>query len=79
MLFLFPALIFILLFGMALAYSRFHSAKGEEKEKCLYYTFPENLKDKQSPVPLVLILIIVGTVIWGFLYVFISGLMGRKI
>jgi hypothetical protein len=79
MLYLFPTLLFILLFGMALAYSHFRGSDLERKRDEITYTFPEGIQDRRSPFPLALILIIVGSVIWGFLYILVSGLMGRKI
>jgi hypothetical protein len=78
-LFLFPSLVFVFLFGMALAYSHFRRSGPEKKEGESYYVFPDGVEDRRSPFPLVLILIIVGSVIWGFMYILVSGLIGRKI
>ena len=78
-LFLFPTLVFIILFGLALAYSHFHTPEEEDRTGKITYVFPEGIEDRRSPFPLALTLIIVGTVIWGFLYILISGLVGRKI
>jgi hypothetical protein len=78
-LFLFPALVFIVLFGLALAYSHLRTEKGEKRAKETYYVFPENIEDRRSPFPLALTLIIVGTLIWGIAYILVSGLLERKI
>jgi hypothetical protein len=78
-LFLFPTLVFIVLFGLALAYSRFHTPKEENRTKEITYVFPDGIEDRRAPFPLALTLIIIGTVIWGFLYILVSGLLGRKI
>lgn len=78
-LFLFPALVFIIVFGLALAYSRFHTPKGGDSTEEIMYVFPDGIEDRRAPFPLALTLIIIGTVIWGFLYILISGLLGRKI
>jgi len=78
-LYLFPALVFVILFGLALAYSHFHTPKSEDRTKKIVYVFPEGIEDRRSPFPLSLTLIIVGTVVWAFLYILISGLIGRKI
>ncbi len=78
-LFLFPTLVFVILFGLALAYSHFHTPKAEGRARKITHVFPEGIEDRRSPFPLFLTLIIVGVVIWGFLYILISGLLGRKI
>jgi hypothetical protein len=44
-----------------------------------YYTFPEDIEDRQAPFPLSLILIIAGTVVWAFFYILVIGLWGVKI
>ncbi len=78
-LFLFPALVFIVLFGLALAYARLHTPKEEDRTKEIIYVFPDGIEDRRAPFPLALALIIIGTVIWGFLYILVSGLLGRTI
>ena len=78
-LFLFPTLVFIILFGLALAYAHFHTPKEEDRTRKITYVFPGGIEDRRSPFPLALMLIIAGTVIWGFLYILVSGLLGRKI
>jgi hypothetical protein len=78
-LFLFPSLVFVFLFGMALAYSHFRRSGPEKKENESFYVFPDGVEDRRSPFPLVLILLIVGSVIWGFMYILVSGLIGRRI
>ncbi len=79
MLYLFPTLVFIFLFGMALARSHFRGSDPERNGEKTYHIFPDGVEDRRSPFPLALILIIVGWVIWGFVYILVSGLMGRKI
>ena len=76
---LFPALVFVFIFGLALAYSHLRTEKGEKRAKETYYVFPENIQDRRSPFPLALSLIIAGTLIWGFLYILVSGILERKI
>jgi hypothetical protein len=78
-LFFFPALVFVILFGMALAYAHLRTARSEERFKLTLYVFPDAIKDRRSPFPLALILIIAGAVIWGFLYILAIGLLGTKI
>ena len=53
-LFLFPALVFIVLFGLALAYSRFHTPKEEDRTREIIYVFPDGIEDRRAPFPLAL-------------------------
>lgn len=78
-LYLFPALIFLLLFAAALAFMHFRGNDQEEKDQAIHYVFPGNIGEQNKPFPLVLSLVIAGTVIWGLGYIIISGLSGRLI
>lgn len=78
-LYLFPALIFLLLFAAALAYMHFRSKDHDKEEYPVHYVFPGDIGEQNKPFPLVLILVIAGTVIWGLGYIIISGLSGRLI
>jgi|WetSurMetagenome_2_1015567.scaffolds.fasta_scaffold858510_2 hypothetical protein len=74
-LYFFPTMVFIILFGLALRYSHF---RGNGKPEVLHH-FPDDLKEQKAPIPLALWLIIVGTVIWAFLYIFFTGMWEVKI
>jgi hypothetical protein len=78
-LYFFPAVLAILIFGLALGYVHFRTARSEDRMKRSYYTFPEDIEDRQAPFPLALTLIIAGTVVWAFFYILIVGLWGVKI
>jgi hypothetical protein len=78
-LYFFPAVLAILIFGIALGYVHFRTARSEDRMKRSYYTFPEDIEDRQAPFPLALTLIIAGTVVWAFFYILIVGLWGVKI
>jgi hypothetical protein len=75
----FPAVLAILVLGTALGYVHFRTARSEERMRRSYYTFPEDIEDRQAPFPLSLILIIAGTVVWAFFYILVIGLWGVKI
>ena len=77
--YLFPALIAVFLIGTALAYTHFRKRDSQEREKRVYHKFLGEIEDRQEPFPLVLILIIAGTVIWVFLYILFTGLLEVKI
>lgn len=78
-LYVFPTLIFMVIFGLALAYSHLKSDDAEERKKKIIYRFPEGIEDRNAPFPLAMILIIAGTIIWVFLYILAHGLLGIKI
>lgn len=79
MAYLFPTLIFIWIFGLALAYSHLESDDAEDRKRTIVYRFPENIEDRNAPFPLSMMLIIAGTVIWVFFYVLVTGLLEIKI
>ncbi len=79
MAYLFPTLIFMLVFGVGLAYSHLHSQDAEERKTRIIKRFAEDIEDRDAPYPLVMMLIIAGAVIWGFFYILMHGLLGVKI
>ncbi|MBL0712297.1 MAG: hypothetical protein JJV98_01235 [Desulfosarcina sp.] len=79
MLWFFPTLVFMVLFGVALAYTRFHGQDDTRRENEIIYRYPDGIEDRDVAFPLVMILIIVGTVIWAFFYILMHGLLGVKI
>ena len=78
-LFIFPTFIFIILFYAALSRSRFEKKDSEERERMIFHAYPEGIEARKSPFPLILILVIVGFLLWGFFYALGTGLLGVKI
>ncbi len=79
MLFIFPTLIFIIVFALALKYSYFKTDNAEDRKRTILNKYPEGIEDKNAPFPLAMTLIIVGTVLWAFFYILMHGLLGVKI
>jgi hypothetical protein len=77
--YVFLTLIFILIFGLALAYSHLESDDAKERMQKIIYRFPGGIEDRDAPFPLAMILIIAGTLIWMFFYILLTGLLGVKI
>ncbi len=75
----FPGLLFMLVFGVGLAFTHLRSADSERRKKEIIGRFPEGLLDRDAPFPLVMMLIIAGVVIWGFFYILMHGILGVKI
>ena len=78
-LYIFPALIFIMIFGLALARSYFKDAGSAERLTTIYGRYPDGIEDKNAPFPAALTLIIFGAVVWAILYILFTGLLGVKI
>lgn len=80
-LYFFPTLVFIILFGLGLAYVRFRvrGPEDEAREQRIIYRFPAGIEDRDAGFPLVMTLVLVGTLIWAFFYILMHGLLGVKI
>jgi hypothetical protein len=78
-LYVFPTLIFLVMFGLALAFSHLKSDDAEERKKKIIYRFPEEIEDRDAPFPLFMTLTIAGTVLWVFFYILGTGWLGVKI
>jgi CDP-diacylglycerol pyrophosphatase len=78
-LYLFPALVFVVIFAAALAYTHVRAQDSEERRNKVIERYPGGIEGRNAPFPLALILIIVGTVLWAFFYILLTGLLGVKI
>ena len=77
--YLFPTLIFVLVFGLALSYAFFRTKRSVEKANRVCHRFPEEIEERCGPFPIALALTIAGAIIWGFLYILVIGLLEVKI
>lgn len=77
--YVFPTLLFMLIFWVGLAGSHFHTRRSASRKNDIIYRFPTGIEDRNAPFPLMMILIIVGTVLWMFFYLLLHGLLGVKI
>jgi hypothetical protein len=78
-LYLFPAVVTIVLFAAGLGFYYLRREDSAEREKRIIEEYPGGIKGRDAPFPLVLLLIIVGTVIWALAYILFIGLLGVKI
>ena len=78
-LYLFPTLVFLIIFGLFLGYTHFHTKDSDERARRILYRFPGGIEDRNAPFPLAMTLTIVGTVLWGFFYILFHGLLGVRI
>ena len=79
MLYFFPALILIFLFAAALAFTIFQKRDSEERKKRIIETYLGEIEERNAPFPLIVSLIIIGTVLWLCLYILLTGVLGVKI
>ncbi|RJQ77924.1 MAG: hypothetical protein C4519_12890 [Desulfobacteraceae bacterium] len=79
MAYIFVGLLFLLVFGVGLAFAHFRDEHSERRKNEIIGRFPEEIQDRDAPFPLIMTLIIAGTVIWGFFYILMHGLLGVKI
>ena len=78
-LFLFPTLIFIIFFILAMSRARIHRKDSEERDRTVVHQYPGGIEARNAPFPLVLLLLIIGFLLWAFLYAFGIGHLGVKI
>ena len=78
-LFVFPTLIFMILLYLGLSRSHFMRKNAEERKRKIVHTYPADLKSRNSPFPLILVLIISGFLIWAISYTLLTGTLGEKI
>ena len=78
-LYVFPTIVFVIVFGLGLKFSRLKTARDEEKMTTITGRYPEDIEERNAPFPVVLILIIAGTLAWAFFYILMHGLLEVKI
>jgi len=77
--YLFPTLAFIALFVIGLGFYHFHRKDSAERERRIIEQYPGGIQGRNAPFPIVVYLIIAGTVIWVLAYILLIGGLGVKI
>jgi len=77
--YLFPTLVFILVFAAGLGYAHVPRKTSPERLAHIIENYPGGIEGRNAPFPLVVTLIIAGTVIWSLLYIVLTGLLKVKI
>ncbi|MBI5588996.1 MAG: hypothetical protein HY881_00795 [Deltaproteobacteria bacterium] len=75
----FPALLCVVLVGIALSFSHFRGNISEDRSIRVTGIYPDGIEERDAPFPLFLFLVILGTVLWGIGYIFMIGLTGEVI
>ena len=76
---LFPTLVFMVVFGVGLSFAHLKSSDSEERKKAVTGRYADDIEERNAPYPLIMMLIIAGTFIWGFFYIVMHGVLGVKI
>ena len=77
--YLFPAVALIALFVIGLGFYHFKSKDSAERETHIIENYPGGIQGRNAPFPIVVYLIIAGTVIWVLAYILLIGGLGVKI
>jgi hypothetical protein len=77
--YLFPALAFVVLFIIGLGFYHVHRKDSKARETRIIEQYPGDIQGRNAPFPLVLILTITGAIIFAFAYIVLIGVLGVKI
>ena len=77
--YLFPAVAFVVLFIIGLGFYHFQRKDSAERESRIIEQYPGGIEGRNAPFPLVVYLIIAGTVVWVLAYIILIGVLGVKI
>ena len=72
--YLLPALGFIVLFAIGLGFYHFRSKDAAERETRIIEEFPEGIQGRNAPFPAIAYLTIIGTIIWVLGYILTIGI-----
>jgi hypothetical protein len=77
--YLFPAIAFIALFIIGLGFYHFNRKDSAERESRIIERYPGGIEGRNAPFPLLVYLIVFGTIIWVLAYIIIIGVLKVKI
>jgi hypothetical protein len=78
-LYFFPTLAFILIFAAGLGYVTIRRGTSTDRLTRIIEEYPGGIEGRNAPFPMVVTLIIAGTVIWSLLYIVLTGVLKVKI
>jgi len=77
--YLFPAIAFIALFIIGLGFYHINRKDSAEREARIIERYPGGIEGRNAPFPIVIYLIIAGTIIWVVAYIILIGILGVRI
>jgi len=63
----------MILLYLGLSHSHFTGKNAEERKRKIVHRYPADLESRNSPFPLILLLIIAGFLIWTMCYTLLIG------
>jgi hypothetical protein len=78
-LYLLPAWAFILVFAAGLSFAHFRTKEADKRLSKIIEKYPGGIEGRNAPFPLILYMVIAGTVLWALAYILLIGLLGVKI
>ena len=77
--YLFPAIATIALFIIGLGFYHFNRKDSADRESRIIERYPGGIEGRDAPFPLLLYLIVAGTVVWVLAYILLIGFLKVKI
>ena len=77
--YLFPAIATIVLFILGLGFYHFNRKDSAKRESRIIERYPGGIEGRDAPFPLLLYLIVAGTVVWVLAYILLIGFLKVKI
>jgi len=77
--YLFPAVATIALFIIGLGFYHVNRKDSAERESRIIERYPGGIEGREAPFPLLLVLIVAGTVVWVLAYILLIGFLKVKI
>ena len=77
--YLFPAIAFIALFIIGLGFYYFNRKDSAQREARIIERFPGGIEGRNAPFPLIVYLVVFGTIIWVLAYIILIGVLKVKI
>lgn len=78
MMYLFPAIVFALLFAVGLGFYHFRTKDAADRETRIIEEFTDGIQGRNAPFPAIAYLTIAGTIIWVLGYILIIGIWGVR-
>lgn len=77
--YLLPAFLGVIIFAIGLARTHFRHEDDDKRMQEVHSTYVGGIEERDAPFPLILVLVLGGTVVWGFLYIILYGVLGVKL
>ena len=77
--YLFPAIVFALLFAIGLGFYHFRTKDAADRETRIIEKFPDGIQGRNAPFPAIAYLTIAGTLVWVLAYILTIGFMEMNI